>query len=1560
MNKYSVTSAGLGEGLARTASALQLAGNTFEEASAMIGATAEVTQDPEKAGNAMKTLSLRLRGMKGELQALGEESEGVENVSKMQGQILNMTKGKVNIFDDAGNFKSTYDIMKGIAEVYDDLSSTDQADLLETIAGKNRANDVAALISHFDTAIKMVDTAENAAGSARSENEKYLDSLQGRIDVMTSSIQAFSTTALDSSLFKGIISGATEAIDVFSSLIDTIGVIPTIIGAAATGFSLFDKGIVTVDKANGKLKLFGQNISDIKNLIGSLFTGDFGGQFNSMFGGQSGLFDSFKQQLDTDAKAYKEYRKRFASGMSGEQLNSALAGASSELRQYIENTDEASRSWDDFSRRQKQSTVAIQAQNRSLKSSAGIIKEYNNGCRNVGMTQEEFVQAVSSTNPVMGQYLSSLSGTSATMGGYVKSLVGATAKTIALTAASTALNAVLTAGIGIAIGAVVTGIMSLINYYDDLADSVEASSSAFETANSTLMNNKSAYDEAVQSYDKLSSGVNKFGENVSLSSEEYEEYKNAVNTIADSVPSVVAGFDSQGNAILNTAENVDTLTQAYNELIAAEAKAYVKGDEEKGYVGGDKIFEDYIHDLESMQRDDLESYQRLNELLSSENIDQYITDMPQGDIWNIRDRLKEMGLTQESGQSDAEFIAESIRNDTETVRNAVTAQMTEYENMASEAKQLTQSMLNEIMYTDDSFLDMDDSVKSMLTSYVSNLDGAFYEELVNKNDGNKSKALQGLQDYINSITERFAGLTETQQQTISDAFNMQVDFDYGNVTMEEFAAKAREMDQVLRDIGLDEDARKEMMLSLGFEYDGEGNLKQWTADYEQALNRLKGNKSNSQIQELQAWMQDLSGSDVEILMDMELDGGETVDELQHLLDLTKALQGVGTIDIDVESSNIEALNTALSESNSATGLTTESMDALSNMYANIEGFDPARLFERTANGIHLNAQAMREYQEAYEQSNYDKIQKDLGTLRDEYDRLTEAMKGASTPAETAMLEAQRDDILNEISNVADLAAQYEGLTSSYNRWVQAKSGSEQGDMYDDMFSGIESTEELYNQGLVGTNEFREFVQMMTDEDLSNASIETIMGVYEKGMPLMKRYFTEGADGVQNFLNDIQNLNSEWAHMNEDGSWEFNFGEGNDEAIADALGLSTEQVQAMIRKLNDYGFEVEIDSEFTGLEDLKTQAEEAEETLQNLAAQGKVDFDYEFNFDTTDIDYLDEQIEEANSLLDQFRNQDGTVNIEAEGATEAQTILATLLQQKASLNQPAIMQIEVEDPSSEIGAAVSMVQSLYAAIQERDINIQVGADASSAEAKIGEIAGKLAELQQENPQVYAQLGLNTSEFNSALATINDNVTVGATLDPAAVSTIQSGLAGISADVFVNVAGINQESLNGLTGSATIDAKPASTDLGNGFTGDATITVKPDKMNLGSDFTGSATISVSPSTRNLGNTFYGSGTITIKKNYIEGNSVNGTAHANGTAGGRAFKKGNWSTKEDGVALVGELGQETVVRDGHFFTVGDNGAEFFNYKKGDIIFNHKYKFLWHYLVTSNDKIYLTAETS
>ena len=78
------------------------------------------------------------RMMKGDLEAIGEEYEDIQPVSKIQTQIYNLTKGTVNIMDDLDptKFKSTYEIIQGISKVWKDISETDQAQLLETIAGR--------------------------------------------------------------------------------------------------------------------------------------------------------------------------------------------------------------------------------------------------------------------------------------------------------------------------------------------------------------------------------------------------------------------------------------------------------------------------------------------------------------------------------------------------------------------------------------------------------------------------------------------------------------------------------------------------------------------------------------------------------------------------------------------------------------------------------------------------------------------------------------------------------------------------------------------------------------------------------------------------------------------------------------------------------------------------------------------------------------------------------------------------------------------------------------------------------------------------------------------------------------------------------------------------------------------------------------------------------------------------------------------------------------------------------------------------------------------------------
>lgn len=249
-NKYATSSADLGEGLRVSASALKLAGNDINQSLAMITGGTEITQNASEMGNAIKVMSMRLRGMKGKLEELGEESEGIESISKIQTQILNATHGKVNIFGDNNEFRATYDIIKDIAEVYSTLTSTEQASLLETIAGKQRGNQIAALIQSFQSgqAQKAYEDAINSSGSAMQEQERWLESIEAKTQQFEASWESLSNTFLDSGLVKGFVDFGTGALNILEGLIDKIGSLGTI-GLGAGIFAGF--------KNFGRPKMFG-------------------------------------------------------------------------------------------------------------------------------------------------------------------------------------------------------------------------------------------------------------------------------------------------------------------------------------------------------------------------------------------------------------------------------------------------------------------------------------------------------------------------------------------------------------------------------------------------------------------------------------------------------------------------------------------------------------------------------------------------------------------------------------------------------------------------------------------------------------------------------------------------------------------------------------------------------------------------------------------------------------------------------------------------------------------------------------------------------------------------------------------------------------------------------------------------------------------------------------------------------------------------------------------------------------------------------------------------------
>lgn len=208
--------------------------------------------------------------MKGQLEALGEESEGLESVSKIQTHILNLTKGQVNIMDsaDPSKFRDYYDILQDVSDVWDNMSNTEQADLLETMFGKNRGNQGAAIIQAFQSGQiqKAYNATLNAEGSARKEQERWLNSIEAKQQQFAASFQELSTTVINSDFAKGLLDSGTKLLELLTDIIDKVGSFKTLIASLGGGW-LTKNGFGKRNAALYKVKQNNRRFINVESFI---------------------------------------------------------------------------------------------------------------------------------------------------------------------------------------------------------------------------------------------------------------------------------------------------------------------------------------------------------------------------------------------------------------------------------------------------------------------------------------------------------------------------------------------------------------------------------------------------------------------------------------------------------------------------------------------------------------------------------------------------------------------------------------------------------------------------------------------------------------------------------------------------------------------------------------------------------------------------------------------------------------------------------------------------------------------------------------------------------------------------------------------------------------------------------------------------------------------------------------------------------------------------------------------------------------------------------------------
>lgn len=237
-NRFALSASDIGEAMKRSASALETGNNSFEQSIGLITAMNEIVQNSENTGNSLKVLSLRLRGAKAELEDMQEDTDGLcDSTSKLREQIKSLTG--VDIMLDDNTFKSTTDIIKELGTVWDKLSDSSQAATLELIAGKSRANNVAALLKNYQRIDEVMESLGDAEGSAMRENEAIVDSIDGRIKKLSASMEDFWQKAINTDFVKNIVSSLDIILNLLTKIIDQFGLLPTIIGVGGAGTGIF-------------------------------------------------------------------------------------------------------------------------------------------------------------------------------------------------------------------------------------------------------------------------------------------------------------------------------------------------------------------------------------------------------------------------------------------------------------------------------------------------------------------------------------------------------------------------------------------------------------------------------------------------------------------------------------------------------------------------------------------------------------------------------------------------------------------------------------------------------------------------------------------------------------------------------------------------------------------------------------------------------------------------------------------------------------------------------------------------------------------------------------------------------------------------------------------------------------------------------------------------------------------------------------------------------------------------------------------------------------------------
>lgn len=1470
---------GIGEALTKTASVANNAGLSLEKTAAIIATIKDVTQDSDSSiGNSIKSILSRMNQIKAGKFVDEETGETLNDTEKV------LNKLGISMRDANGQFMDAETIIDNVAQKWSTFDKNAQKAIATAMGGAYQYNRLITMFDNYDKVMNLTNIANNSGGVAETKfEEAYLNSLEAKTKSLQASFESLSTNLVS----RDAINGVLEATQALVEFIDKTNLLKGALAGVAAGGAIKGFTMLTASITQAAMQM--TNFSRAMDLVkaGDLL-------------GQDGL-----QQLCV-----------LTDGLSKSQLKAVLSSEALSTAQRMQ---------------------ILQA---------------------TGMSEAQAAATLST----MG--LATAEGT-------------ATASTVTLSGALKGLWATLMANpivaIALAIGA---GVAAFSSYNQAVEESIQRAkdvTSSWDESNTSLNEQISKYKELKS---QLDSGT--------LTPDEEYSTRQQILDIQTQITSQY-GDQVEGVNLVNGA--LDAQLAKLQQIAAENAKTQLN-----------KSQDEYNNVVDQMERQRLYT---LSDTVSGTGANKNDSGIGSA-IYDVAKEFEDAGLSiQDNGNGEGLYTIQfkgdasqadstitdfmnrvSELKDTYTDQNSINI-IDGFVNYSSDALKENQKILDDYQESYNKFLQMEMISEGYGEGSVADTYNKYSEAVQKYNEALAS----GDSDAIAETRSEFQALDQEVDNVLSQGDNDKFAslFDEVGDSLDEASIKLNDFNEALAGNAGDSNTFKDTADDIKAASD---ELKEMKLDAQEVRDALITDGTQTGEEQILA-LADAWGLTEESIKNQDeafteflsvlSEAGIITGEVASATDTAAASYDAFSSTVQTATENLSTLQSIMSESVSGSGISAENVQALKEIFTNPS--DLLAVLEKTANGYHLNKEALAELQaqqETLTKSDY------LSALSDQYELLAENSEKLAKAQfmgdadQVTSLEATRQGILDQISSLQDLQFQYEAATSDYQKWINAQNNGSERDMYENIQSGYAETKDLIERGWVDDN-VRTYVDLLSGEVLSTASVEEVIDAYKRLDDTIKGssysimdFFTvdedgnSTTDGIYNFFDTVRSvLGDEYAKL-EDGKYTFNFGEGRDQDVAEALNMDVEAVQSILRAAGEAGFEINLDQPVASLEELKTSAQSAQEALTNMKDTSLEDINLDstsFAEITDDIsqveeyiqqiedssldpdvkteklenanavleylvemqneagnnsieisvnaEELEQKISDAKAALDAFKNDDGQVDLSVEGAQEAVDNLQTLLAQKEQLNTPAVMAVDTSQVDGELGDAIAKIQEYQSAVQ--DLNVQtelkaqgVDIDTSAAQEKVNNLA---AEIQGLNPDITAKLNIDTSS----------------------TASLQSSIQAITPEILVK-AGVDETAIVNYTPSDKNASVKYKVDSSAVDAWDA-----PDKRaTLTYDITTSGTL---PGNKNRTLTY------TIKTEGSVG--VNGTAHASGSTvksyrfnnwRGQANASGNWGVKKGGTSLVGELGQEILVRGSEFHTIGDNGAEFIQTRPGDIIFNHK----------------------